>query len=443
MDIVKELIKINKNINLTREEVEKIQREKLFKLIKYAIERSEFYRDLYEKNGITLENYKDIPLEEYPTVNKRLMQEYFDKVVTDKRIKKREIEEFIEKKENWYKKYLNKYIVVNSSGSTGEPSIFLYDEKSWATVKSFIIGRGNPKKIREMIKGSDAVYIGATKGNFSGVTLTNDLKGKMYNTLLLDVINPAEKMLEDLKKFNPKIISGYASSVDKIALAQLEGKIDLHPSCIITGGDKLTLDKRMRIRKAFGIDPVDYYSASEALGIAIKPKNHDRFYIFDDYYKVEILDERMKEVKNGEKGKVVLTNLYNYTFPLIRYEMKDYVRKSVKQEGIFTNIDEVVGREEENLVFSNEENKKVELHMGLLITMYMKGLKKIQFIQKGDKNLEINYVGSQNLEGKIKGRLEEMLKELKLLKKISLTVKKVKDIQVEKNGKFKLVKKLN
>ena len=41
----------------------------------------------------------------------------------------------------------------------------------------------------------------------------------------------------------------------------------------------------------------------------------------DDLNIVEVLDDRNAPVPAGGHGRVVLTNLYNYTLPVLRYEL--------------------------------------------------------------------------------------------------------------------------
>ena len=49
--------------------------------------------------------------------------------------------------------------------------------------------------------------------------------------------------------------------------------------------------------------------------------------VLDDLNIVEVFDEQDQPVGPGKEGRVVITNLYNCTLPILRYELGDYVVK--------------------------------------------------------------------------------------------------------------------
>jgi phenylacetate-CoA ligase len=46
-------------------------------------------------------------------------------------------------------------------------------------------------------------------------------------------------------------------------------------------------------------------------------------HIIDDFNYIEVVDEQGKKVKDGTPGKLLITSLLKYAFPLIRYEIGD------------------------------------------------------------------------------------------------------------------------
>ena len=70
----------------------------------------------------------------------------------------------------------------------------------------------------------------------------------------------------------------------------------------------------------------DLYGASESLHIAIKESGQDEMAVMDDLNILEVLDEQHQSSPGGY-GRTVLTNLYNYTLPILRYELGDYVTR--------------------------------------------------------------------------------------------------------------------
>ena len=65
------------------------------------------------------------------------------------------------------------------------------------------------------------------------------------------------------------------------------------------------------------------YGSSETSIIAMEDKKYN-WKISTDRLFIEILNQENEPVKNGETGKIVITDLYNKVFPFIRYEIGDY-----------------------------------------------------------------------------------------------------------------------
>ena len=118
----------------SKEQVHTLQENKLRKLLLYAYEHSAYYRETFEAAGITANQINTAPLEQFPTLNKELLMEHYDEIVTDTNVKQSELRSFGEKSSDSMDRYLGKYHVVHSSGSTGVPRYFLYDEQAWEEV---------------------------------------------------------------------------------------------------------------------------------------------------------------------------------------------------------------------------------------------------------------------------------------------------------------------
>jgi phenylacetate-CoA ligase len=75
--------------------------------------------------------------------------------------------------------------------------------------------------------------------------------------------------------------------------------------------------------------PFDVYGITEAGIFAVDCEHHAGKHIFEDLAMIEVVDEAGRPVPDGEPGaRLLVTNLFNRTQPLIRYELEDLVTLS-------------------------------------------------------------------------------------------------------------------
>src|SRR6185437_12631698 len=106
---------INKtHTRLTKEQIKEMQMKKFRKLIVYVSRHSHYYSELIKNNNITVETCKP---EDFPILTKEIVMDHFDEIVTDQRITKEKISSFLSQSQNPSQLFLNKYYVINTSGS--------------------------------------------------------------------------------------------------------------------------------------------------------------------------------------------------------------------------------------------------------------------------------------------------------------------------------------
>lgn len=115
----------------SKDHIKKIQHKHFIKLLKYVLENSKFYREYYGDHNINLDNIKNIQLEDLPIINKKIVMENFNELVTDNNLKIDSIQRFIASNDNISEKYLEKYEVIHTSGTSGETGIFVYGPEDW------------------------------------------------------------------------------------------------------------------------------------------------------------------------------------------------------------------------------------------------------------------------------------------------------------------------
>jgi phenylacetate-CoA ligase len=138
-----------------------------------------------------------------------------------------------------------------------------------------------------------------------------------------------EELVAALNAEQPDVLMGYATMIGLLADEQLSGRLRIAPRAVACASEPLTPDICARVRVAWGSAPADVYASTEAFLVgASTPATPRALEIPEDLLIVEIVDSEGRPVPDGEVGdKVLLTNLGNFTQPLIRYELSDRVAR--------------------------------------------------------------------------------------------------------------------
>ena len=134
-----DLWSLKRNEKKTPDEISDLQNQKLRKLLHYAYENSEYYRDSFEKAGISADKIDSTSLSKFPTIDKSILLSQFDSIVTVPDLKQEEIRRFDENEKITRKPFNGKYHIVHSSGSTGKPGYSVYDKSAWNSMLLGII----------------------------------------------------------------------------------------------------------------------------------------------------------------------------------------------------------------------------------------------------------------------------------------------------------------
>jgi phenylacetate-CoA ligase len=93
---------------------------------------------------------------------------------------------------------------------------------------------------------------------------------------------------------------------------------------VLTGGETVDPLTRAEVRRAFGCEIIDRYATNEIGHIASQCPTEDGYHVCSESILLELLDSNGRDVEPGEPGRVVLTSLYNFAMPFIRYDIGDF-----------------------------------------------------------------------------------------------------------------------
>ncbi len=444
-NLIRNMHHLKKSEHLDTQQIRLLQEKRFKDLLKHVLEKSKFYKRYYQEHGITIDKADDVTLQDLPTINKKIMMGHYDDFVCDPVLKREDLEKFISDPSNRGKKYRGSYQVIHTSGSSGTIGLFVYGANDWDMLRALVLTRVSKTKI-SLFKKTKLAYIGATDGHFAGISLVQGAPRLLMDLLPLSVNSPLGEICQKINEFQPDALSGYSSGAYLLAQEQIKRNIDIKPKRIMCSADPLTLKMRQTIKQAFGIEPINFYAASESIGMAAECDIGQGFHLFDDWHSFEIVDENLKPVEPGEPGKLLLTNLYNYTQPLIRYRLDDEIildDKPCECGCPFPLIKNIAGRQEEFLWFEKGDGTKEYIHPLVIVEFVVPGLEKLQVVQTQRNKLLMKVIIHGNKEdilSAIRKRMKEILKGKGLEDVVSFEVEVVKEIENDaKTGKFKLI----
>ncbi|PIN90350.1 hypothetical protein COU57_03710 [Candidatus Pacearchaeota archaeon CG10_big_fil_rev_8_21_14_0_10_32_14] len=433
ISLIKNALELYYNSKLTKEKLDAKKLKKFRKLIKYIEKKSPYYSKIIKDNKIDV---KICTPSDFPILTKEEYIKNFDIIVTGKKITKEHVSSFLENSLHPGDLFQNKYIVIHTSGTSGKIAYFLFKENEW--LKGFI----QSIRLHKLGFRKKFAYVAATKGHFAGVTLVyygkRFINKIFYNIITIDINKPFEEIISELNSFNPKVISGYAKAIKLLANAKNKGELCINPEVIECGGEPLFSKDQDYIQKAFKVPVINVYASSEHLIMGIGKDNYDGMYLMED--------ELIYECK---KDGICVTNLFNYTCPLIRYEMKDILIPKFDDKKIFnfTKINNLVGRDEYSPVFENNNGKEDFIHPIIFVEFFVNNLKGFQIRLDSKKRFTFFALYSKDISNKekilvkkeIDKKLKNILKE-KLMDKVKYNIQEVNELKIDKKtGKFRLI----
>ncbi len=293
----------------TPEQLQRLQDEKLSQLLLHSYKNVPYYRkilsqsDVIKDEKVVLENFNKIP-------------------ILTKEIIRREGRNLYSKDYKQRRAYHN-----SSGGSTGEPVDFLQDKKyqAWGLAGRFLYNSWTGKDIGE----SELKLWGSERDILAGKdTPQTRLRQWLFNTHLLNTYRMSkENMYRHIIRWNqirPRLVWAYTDSMYRLSRFVETENLKVHsPTSIICTTAKLLPEMRQHIERTFGCKVFDQYGSREVGTVASECEKQQGLHIFTPLQKLEIFDSEGEAVKGENVGEIIITNLTNYSMPLIRYKIGD------------------------------------------------------------------------------------------------------------------------
>jgi phenylacetate-CoA ligase len=298
------------------------QRQLLVGLVRYATAHSAFYRERY--HGVHAGD--GIHLQHLPTIDKAVLMEHFDAVVTDPRLRLSDLEAHLEDLRH-DELHLGRYRVMSTGGTTGTRGVFVAGPDEW---RAYLAGLARVNQYiglhPRLPRRRRVATIAAARPLHVTYRMSRSLDIGVHRVLRLDATTPVAELVEPLNRQQPEFLYSYPSVLSLLAIEQLDGRLRIAPSTIVSSGETHTEDLERTVRAAWDVGWFQIYGTTEVPFLGAHCSYHTGLHLFEDLAIVEVVDEHDRPVVPGQPGhRLLVTNLVNRVQPLIRYAISDMV----------------------------------------------------------------------------------------------------------------------
>jgi phenylacetate-coenzyme A ligase PaaK-like adenylate-forming protein len=306
----------------TRDQLLAFQRQRLGELVEHATRGSAFYRRLYGgKVGAG-----EVELSRLPVVTKAAMMSSFDEVVTDPRLTTEGVDAHTGGP-TCDALHLGEYRLISTSGSTGLRGVFAFSRQEWLDVVGTLFTVAEIAAARPTLPRQRVVSISAPGAKHISYQMLASADIGLYRVVRLPATLPLDELVAAVGRHAPNQMTAYPSVASMLAQEQLAGRLRIAPRIVNTFGEVRTDEMTGHIRAAWGVEPFNGYAITEGGGaVGQDCEAHAGMHVLEDSVILESVDAANRPVAPGTVGsKLLLTNLWLRTQPLIRYEVSDLI----------------------------------------------------------------------------------------------------------------------
>jgi len=292
----------------SKEELQKYQNKKLRALIKHAYENVPYYHHEWRKLNLKLQDIKTIKdLRKIPIITKEDIRKNFNDFKS---------KDFAVRKPK----------PSATGGSTGEPLKFYYDWAAWSMDWACLYrgwGFAGYHVGDKIVTVGGSSLVPSQKSSFQK-QVKNKIVERHVGLSAFDMSKEnMRKYAEIITGYKPHFLRGYATSLYIFAKFCEENSINfptIHAA--FSTAETLFEPYRKEIENAFGVEVFNEYGIRDGGGNAMECDMHLGLHVSLERCVMEFIKNN-ENVPLGEMGKIILTDLHNYSFPFIRYDVGD------------------------------------------------------------------------------------------------------------------------
>lgn len=432
-EIYRSYLKQKEIRKLPLDEIQKIQWNRLKELLEFVYKSSDFYHDTFVSVDLgpdDIKSYEDFA--RLPIVTKKTLKINYKRLIAKGTSKKN-------------------YTISRSGGTTGEPFSFLIDNKREhpSTTAAFLlnkesIGISPFEKINELMIKTKPVNEIKNLYSIDKKSLLHKLKyyflSETFGIKSLDIkkenINIIQSIIE---KNSIEIIYGFSLNIFYLAKLCKMHNIKLNIKYVIPIAEGLSEQQKKFISDTFNCRLYMDYGASECMRMGFECNQHIGYHMDLYNYYFEYLDDSGNICKPNENANIIVTNLNNYIFPLIRYRIGDQCILSKQKCSCGNNyplVSHIIGRDSD--IIRTPLNDEISL---LSIRSLFGSLDEyiIQYqiiVDEKSKEITIKIVPTQSYKPEIITGIKEKLLEI-INYSMGIKIETVEEIPFDKTGKTK------
>lgn len=406
-----------------QQRIDDYQNGHLRNLVQHAYDHTVYYRELFDRLHLKpsdIQSKED--LEKLPVIRKKDVAENYEKFLAAD-----------------YKQYHP--MKRATGGTTGVSFPYFNDTKSWAVnwaTKMRVFDWGG------YTFGDDVLGVLA-----GGSLVANDklsIKNRLwrylnnYYTMPITHMDSATMMgyYEHLKSKKIKFLRGYPTAVFTFADFLKGEGLSLKLQSVFTTAEMLYDAQRKVIEEVFQCKVFDMYGCGDGMGHASECECHEGLHICQDASIMQIVDADGVEVAAGQEGEIVLTSLFDYAMPLLRYAPGDMAIKAdcpCSCGRSMPLIKKIIGRTTDIIQLSNG---RVLNGLSIPFEAMIGELNHFQIVQKRPDFVEVLLEPKTELSEKQIKSIEDMMR-FHCGEGVSVAVRIVEEIPLPKSGKLRYV----
>ena len=379
------------------------QRARLAEMVAFAREGSPFYRELYQGLPGRVEDPTLLPV-----TSKQELMARFDDWVTDRNVAVQQVRAFVENPDLVGERFLGKYTVATTSGTTGTRGIFLLDDLSFAVTSALAFRMVSAwltagEVLRIIAGGGHLAMVNAMGGHFASAVAATRLRHRSDKRIQAFPVHlPLPEMVTQLNRFRPVILASYASMATLLASEQEANRMHIKPVLVVLSAEGLPAGAYDRIARAFKAKVRDSYAATECPFISYRCE-HGWLHVNSDWALLEPVDADYRPVPPGvQSHTVLLSNLANRVQPILRYDLGDSVlqRPDPCPCGNPLLAIRVRGRTADLLTFPGAGGESVEIPPLVFSALVDRtpGVELLQIVQYAPANLRVRLRAASGAE---------------------------------------------